>query len=65
MEDKERIQTIIGLLEHYWEDRPELQFCQLVSILTYGEPDIFYVKDETFLENLKEAIDRDAVVVPM
>ena len=65
MRDKERIDIILGLLKYYWEDRPDMRFCQLVSCLTYDDPDIFYVEDEVFLENLKKAIDRDKVVVPM
>ena len=65
MRDKERIAEILGLLQYYWEDRQDLRFCQLVSNLTFNEPDIFYVEDEVFLENLKNAIERDKVVKPM
>ena len=65
MRDKERIVEILGLLQYYWEDRPDMRFCQIVSNLTDDDPDIHNVSDDVFLENLKQAIERDKVVKPM
>jgi len=66
MRDKERISEILGLLQYYWEDRPDMRFCQIVSNLTFfNELDIFYIEDDVFLESLKNAIERDKVVMPM
>lgn len=55
MRSKERIPILLGLLEAYWHQVPDLRLCQLLVSLV-GD-DNFYVEDDVIEKKLKELLN--------
>lgn len=69
MRDPKRIKKIIGLLQLYWEDHPDLRLGQIISNCVRLHDgrlncDPFYIEDNDMEKALLASIDRDRVVKP-
>ncbi|MDF2790651.1 MAG: hypothetical protein K0S80_3752 [Neobacillus sp.] len=60
---KERIPEILGLLQKYWEQHPELRLLQIVEFIGYKAKektmvDPFYIEDDIVVDTLEELLKK-------
>ena len=52
MRDPKRIPIVLGEVELFWKQNPDLRLGQLLSILLKPNEDIFYIEDDVLLERI-------------